>query len=210
MSVQVWLLFCATEAVLSFTPGPAVLLVISESLSSGAQAGIAASLGILTANAAYFALSGTSLGAVLVASGKAFLVVKWAGSCYLVWLGGRMILGLQGTSERDGATADATPRSQRRSFSLAVLTQGANPKALVFFTAILPQFINPAGPLLRQILILGVSSIGIEFVVLSIYVLTCHKARTWVARRRFTDALERVGGAFLIAAGIGLALLGRS
>ena len=65
MTMQAWLLFCATEAILCFTPGPAVLLVVSQAISRGTRAGFAATLGILTANIAYFALSGTSLGAVL-------------------------------------------------------------------------------------------------------------------------------------------------
>lgn len=209
MSFEAWLLFCATETVLCFTPGPAVLLVVSQSLSRGARAGFAASAGILTANAAYFTLSGTSLGAVLVASVEAFTVIKWAGAAYLVWLGGRMLFGNNGSPIR-AQGAEPSVRSGRRAFSLAVLTQGANPKALIFFTAILPQFIDPNEAVLRQILILGISSVVIEFLVLALYVGTCHTARMWVARPRIAGVLQRVGGAFLIATGVRLAVVERS
>lgn len=209
MSFEAWLLFCATETVLCFTPGPAVLLVVSQSLSRGARAGFSASAGILTANAVYFALSGTSLGAVLVASVTAFTVIKWVGAGYLVWLGGRMLVGSDGPPMRT-SEADSSAGSERRAFSLAVLTQGANPKALIFFTAILPQFIDPNQAVLPQILILGVSSVVIEFLVLALYVGTCHTARTWVARPRIASILQRVGGAFLIGTGVRLAVVERS
>jgi homoserine/homoserine lactone efflux protein len=91
-----------------------------------------------------------------------------------------------------------------------VVTQAANPKALVFFTAILPQFIEPASPLLPQVLILGASSFVIEVIVLSLYVATCHTARAWIGQRRFTGLLQRLGGACLIVAGARLALTRRT
>src|SRR5262245_28738357 len=161
MTLQTWLLFCATEAVLSFAPGPAVLLVVSQSLSRGAWAGVAASLGILAANAVYFALSGTSIGAVLVRSSVVFSIVRWVGAGYLIWMGTRMIWMRPNTNSLQLQADPAA--AKRNAFSLAVVTQGANPKALVFFTAILPQFINPAAPVVAQILILGISSVVIEF-----------------------------------------------
>jgi homoserine/homoserine lactone efflux protein len=91
-----------------------------------------------------------------------------------------------------------------------VVTQAANPKALVFFTAILPQFIEPASPLLPQVLILGASSFVIEVIVLSLYVATCHTAHAWIGQRRFTGLLQRLGGACLIVAGARLALTRRT
>src|SRR5215831_19116604 len=92
MALRTWLLFCATETVLCLTPGPAVLLVVSQAISRGAWAGLAATLGILTANTVYFALSATGVGAILLGSSGAFAIVKWLGAIYLVWMGARMIL----------------------------------------------------------------------------------------------------------------------
>src|SRR6202521_657241 len=128
MTFQAWLLFCATETILCFTPGPAVLLVVSQSISRGARAGLVASLGIVTANTAYFALSGASLGAVLVASWQAFTVIKWLGAGSLVWVGGQMLFKNQASSIRPDV-AETPAHTRQRAFSLAVLTQGANPKA---------------------------------------------------------------------------------
>src|SRR5438045_5455559 len=71
MTVETWLLFCVTETVLCFTPGPAVLLVVSLALTRGARAGLGGSIGILAANAGYFILSGTGIGAILLEIGRA-------------------------------------------------------------------------------------------------------------------------------------------
>jgi threonine/homoserine/homoserine lactone efflux protein len=91
------------------------------------------------------------------------------------------------------------------SFSSGFLTQGANPKALVFFAAILPQFIDPRDPIGIQLTILGTSSILIELLVLGIYTLACHHSRGWFRDSRFAASLERVGGALLVGAGAQLA-----
>jgi homoserine/homoserine lactone efflux protein len=203
MALRTWLLFCATDTVLCLTPGPAVLLVVSQAISRGTWSGLAASLGILATNAVYFALSATSVGALLVGSSRVFLVVKWLGAVYLVWMGARMIF----TKASVPSTPEIAPAaSTRTAFSLGVITQGANPKAIVFFTAILPQFIDPSAALVPQIVILGITSIAIELVVLSAYVATCHAARGLVGESRFALRLQRLGGAFLIAAGARLAV----
>lgn len=206
MSLQTWLLFCATEAALCFTPGPAVLLVISQSLSRGAGAGLAASVGILAANIAYFALSATGVAAVLLASSTVYAIVKWIGAAYLVGTGARLILERRPDDHSSPKMVASGGQARRSALSIGVLTQGVNPKALVFFTAILPQFINPAAPMWPQILVLGVSSVIIEFVVLCIYIGTCHTARGWIGQRRFARAVHRLGGVLLIAAGARLAV----
>jgi homoserine/homoserine lactone efflux protein len=76
---------------------------------------------------------------------------------------------------------------------------------LVFFAAILPQFIDPRGPIGIQLAILGTSSIVIELIVLGIYTLACHHSRGWFRDSRFAASLERVGGALLVGAGAQLA-----
>jgi threonine/homoserine/homoserine lactone efflux protein len=203
MSFETWALFCATEIVLCFTPGPAVLLVVSLALTRGAQAGLGASLGILTANAFYFALSATGIGAILLASWELFFLIKWLGAAYLVWLGLRMLLA---RAQRLTA-GDQRARRPVAPVRHGLITQGANPKALVFFTALLPQFVDPAHAVMTQIAILGVSSILIEFLVLGLYVAVCRRARGMMQRPGFATALNRTGGVLLIGAGAGMATL---
>lgn len=203
MTLQTWLVFCATETVLCFTPGPAVLLVVSLALTRGAHAGLGASIGILAANALYFVLSATGIGAILLASWQLFFLIKWLGAAYLVWLGVRMLLARPGGL----AASDAPSLRSVGPLRHGLITQGANPKALVFFTALLPQFVDPARGVPAQIAVLGVSSIAIECAVLGIYVAVCHRARRMMQRPGFATALNRTGGVLLIGAGAGMATI---
>jgi homoserine/homoserine lactone efflux protein len=200
VSFEAWLAFCVTETLLCLTPGPAVLFVVSVSLARGFRTGMAGALGILTTNALYFALSATGIAAALLASNEVFTALKWAGAGYLVWVGLRMIFS------RSAPALDPEPQPVHRSFLRGVVVQGANPKALVFFVALLPQFIDPKLPVARQVLILGVSSVLIEFVTLTLYVAVAVRARRF-AGARLAGPLERIGGGFLVAAGARLVLI---
>ena len=201
MSIELWIAFCVTEAVLCLTPGPAVLYVVSAAMTRGARAGLAGALGILAGNTFYFALSATGIAAVIVASSWLFSLLKWAGAAYLVWLGLRMLL--RRAEPAPGVVAEPPTR---RCFVRGFVVQAANPKALVFFVALLPQFIDPAAPVGRQILILGASSVLIELAVLALYAALAVRTRR-LAGSRWSGSLERVGGGFLVAAGARLALL---
>jgi homoserine/homoserine lactone efflux protein len=201
MTLQTWLLFCVTETALCLVPGPAVLFVLATALRRGFAPACVAAAGILAGNTFYFALSATGIAAVLVTSYAVFRVLKWAGAAYLIWIGMRMLLaraaGQPATAQRADGDADST-------FRRAFIVQAANPKALVFFVALLPQFINPTTGVPWQILLLGASSVLIEAMVLGAYAALAARART-VTEARIAGPLERVGGACLIAAGARLA-----
>jgi homoserine/homoserine lactone efflux protein len=207
MTIEAWALFCLTETLLCLNPGPSSLLVASVGLTRGRLSGALAGAGVIAANAVYFALSASGLAAVHGLSARAFFAVKWAGAGYLIWVGTRMIL--RSFRERGPETASLAAGSRRRSFRAGFVVQGANPNLLVYFGAILPQFIDPAGRLAPQLAILALSSFAIEFSVLCGYAALAAKA----GRRggaRFRTLLERAGGGMLIAAGAGLAALRRS
>lgn len=203
MTWQLWLLFVMTEAVLSLTPGPAVLYVLSQAIRRGAMKSVWASCGILTANAMYFALSATSLGALIVASYKLFFLIKWIGAAYLVYLGVGSFFGKGSVLSLPVEKPDARtgPRILRDGFFL----QAANPKALLFFTAILPQFIDAHHNVAVQILILGISSIVVEFIILFVYGQLAGRALATARNPRFEKITNRVAGSLLIGAGVGLA-----
>ena len=208
MTWQIWLLFVITEAVLSLTPGPAVLYVLSQAIRRGPGKSVWASWGILSANAMYFALSATSLGAVIVASYKLFFLIKWLGAAYLVYLGLCSFFGkssvLSLPEEKSGARTGT--RILRDGFFL----QAANPKALLFFTAILPQFIDAHHNVVFQVLVLGISSIVVEFAILFIYGQLAGRALSTARSPRFEKLTNRVAGSLLIGAGVGLARLHRT
>lgn len=204
MSFEAWLAFCVTETVLCFIPGPAVLFVVSMALANGRRPGLAASLGILAGNTFYFALSAMGVAAVIAASGQLFTLIKWLGAAYLVWLGLRMLLS---RAQADvGSARPSEPQAASHALLRGFVVQAANPKAIIFFVALLPQFINPKAGVGLQVLVLGISSVVIEFCVLLLYVLVAVRARA-VAGLRWTKWVERVGGGFLLAAGTRLALI---
>jgi threonine/homoserine/homoserine lactone efflux protein len=207
MTWQVWIAFAVLETVLCFTPGPAVLLVLSQALARGTAKTIWTILGIIAANTAYFVISATGLGAILVASYDLFFAIKWIGAAYLVWFGLNEIFGKRG---RLTVAADADPRGSAgamflRGFGL----QMSNPKALIFFTALVPQFVNPHAWLVPQIAILAATSMGIEFLVQISYAALAGRFTRLANEPRFTTAVSRTAGSLLIAAGIGMAALRR-
>jgi threonine/homoserine/homoserine lactone efflux protein len=190
------------------TPGPAVLYVLSQAIKRGPGKSVWASGGILSANAMYFVLSATSLGAVIAASYKLFFVIKWLGAGYLVYLGLRSFFGKTSVMALPEAGADS--RKGQRILRDGFFLQAANPKALLFFTAILPQFINARHNVAFQILVLGVSSIVVEFIILFMYGQLAGRALSAARSPRFEKVTNRVAGSLLIGAGVGLASLRRT
>ncbi len=205
MRWEIWLWFVVTEAVLSMTPGPAVLYVLSQAIQRGPARSVWASWGILSANAMYFILSATSLGAVIVASYKLFFLIKWLGAAYLVYLGIASFFGKSSVMSlpEAGAGSPTGLHILRDGFFL----QGANPKALLFFTAILPQFIDARHNVAFQIFILGISSIVVEFAILFTYGQLAGRVLSTARSPRFEKLTNRIAGSLLIGAGVGLARL---
>jgi len=198
-----WWLFATTELVLCLTPGPAVLFVLSSALRSGASRSLASNAGILAANTLYFALSATGLGALLAASWRIFFAIKWIGAAYLMWIGLRAIFG-------KAPVLNLEKSSDRRLFAGGFLVQVSNPKALVFFTAFLPQFIDFLLPIARQIVVLGATSVVIEFCVLAGYGIAAGRAARLARQPRYATLTNRIAGFLLAAAGTGLATLHRN
>jgi homoserine/homoserine lactone efflux protein len=208
MSWETWILFAITETALCLSPGPAVLLVLSQGLARGTLSSVWSNLGILAGNTMYFVLSATSLGAVLLASDELFSAVRWAGAAYLIWLGVTAFFGK--SSVLSVAPAGGPPSGRRRIFVNGFVLQAANPKALVFFTALLPQFMDPGGSVVSQVAILAVTSVVIEFFVLLGYGALAGRMTSFAARPRFRTLANRVAGSMLITAGLGMAALRRA
>jgi threonine/homoserine/homoserine lactone efflux protein len=192
------------------TPGPAVLYVLSQALENRPAKSIWASGGILSANAMYFALSATGLGAILVTSYRVFFLIKWLGAAYLVYLGLRSLLGKPRGAEIPSNVPRRNSRTGFRILRGGFFLQASNPKALLFFSAILPQFIDPRHAVAYQILVLGITSVAVEFVILLIYGELAGRAAARIRTPGFQRLTGRVAGSLLIGAGIGLAGLRRA
>lgn len=207
MSLDDWIVFAVMETALCLTPGPAVLLVLSQALTRGTAASLWSNAGILAGNTFYFVLSATGLGALLLASYDAFFAIKWLGAGYLAWLGVSTFLGRSVTMS---IPVSGEPGGGARALADGFILQVANPKALVFFTALLPQFIDPSGSVAGQVTVLAVTSIVIELFVLAGYGTLAGRFTGRAIQPRFARLTNRVAGSLLVMAGVGVAALRRS
>jgi homoserine/homoserine lactone efflux protein len=206
---EVFLAFAATNLLFAFSPGPAVLLTVSHGMRGGWGASLKVALGVQAGNAVYFALSALGLGAVLHSSEQLFHVVKWAGAAYLVWLGVRTWRGAKARAEAEDV-AGVPAVSGARPFTDAVLTQLANPKAVLFFGALMPQFIDPQGPLLAQYLVFGAICFATEVPVLGGYGWLAAEGGRLARSPRVALWRERVSGGLLVGVGASLAAIRRT
>jgi homoserine/homoserine lactone efflux protein len=206
MTFETWLLFLVMETALSLSPGPAVFYVVSQGIRAFPRA-VPATLGILSANACYFALSATSLGALIAASARFFTIAKWTGAAYLIYLGIKSLrsaaashsIALTGTSspaDRDalggGPPGVDTRGNDRRQIYLGALSlQLSNPKALLFFLALLPQFIDTQRAVAPQMLILAATSMLPECCILLAYGWLAHRAAHASARFGVTRSMNQ-------------------
>jgi threonine/homoserine/homoserine lactone efflux protein len=204
MSFEILLAFAATEFFLSLTPGPAVLTVVSQGIRHGAKQSVQGTFGILTGNAVYFFISAIGVGAALAASEFLFTAVRYLGAAYIIFIGGKMIVAsLSGSSDAELAPTESTTTGL---YLQGLTTQLANPKAIIFFTALLPQFVDPTGNVALQCFVLGVVSVGVEFPVLVFYGIMAARGRMLLQRKSYSRWVDRVAGLFLVGAGIKLAL----
>ncbi|MGW3342692.1 LysE family translocator [Nonomuraea rubra] len=144
--------FCAATLGLLLVPGPAVLYIVTRSVSQGRAAGLISVLGIHTGSIVHIAAAALGISALLSASATAFTIVKYVGVAYLVWLGIRKLMQKDGGEE----VVELKVQSKRRLFWEGFVVNVLNPKTAIFFLAFLPQFIQPsAGPVGPQILVFG-------------------------------------------------------
>ncbi|MGH8832916.1 MAG: LysE family translocator, partial [Polaromonas sp.] len=154
MPLTTYLLYLAAVALLILSPGPTMLMCMTTALNHGPRKALTSASGSVSAVLCVMLLSALGLGALLAASETAFTVAKFMGAAYLVWLGIK-------TFRSDAAVLQADaggPEASRRSFFLRGFLVGAsNPKAVLFFAAFFPQFLNPAAPFVPQFAILALT-----------------------------------------------------
>lgn len=194
------LLFALTELLLSLSPGPAVLLVMSQSLRNGFIAGVAAAMGILLVNVVYFILSAIGIGAALVASPNLFLAIKYAGALYLCWIAYEIVRGMITSSANDHLLQHPEPSfgSLFSSFSRGLLIQASSGKNIIIFLSIIPQFIDPTKETLFQFVALGCVSVAVELPVLLGYAYITAKLINFVRSGGTSKYLDGLSAAMLV------------
>ncbi|HEU4922961.1 MAG TPA: LysE family translocator [Burkholderiales bacterium] len=198
MAFETWLAFAAASAVLLVIPGPTILTVISYSVAHGGRANAPLVAAVALGDSTALVLSLIGLGALLSASAFAFTFVKLAGGFYLIYLGVKLLRsGVSGAE----LGAPQAPESRWKPFSNTYLVTALNPKGIVFFVAFLPQFINPAGDVPRQLWLLAITFVVMATLNAALYATFAASARRLLASERAQRRFNLAGGALLSAAG---------
>ena len=166
MSLTTYSLYLAAVAVLVLSPGPTMLACMTTALNEGKSSALAAAAGSISAALGVMTLSALGLGALLAASEFAFTTVKVIGAVYLIWLGIKTFRSDAGAIDIKMAASDSSKRF-RSPYARGFLVGSSNPKAILFFTAFFPQFLNPIEPFAPQYAILALTFVTLEFSVLA-------------------------------------------
>jgi len=166
MSLTTYALYLAAVAVLVLSPGPTMLLCVTTSLHDGRSGALASATGSISAALGIMTLSALGLGALLAASEVAFTLVKVTGAFYLIWLGVKTFFNKAEAMEIKG-TASHGGRRLRAHYVRGLMVGSSNPKAILFFTAFFPQFLNPIEPFVPQYAVLALTFVACEFSVLA-------------------------------------------
>ncbi len=202
MNWQLFSAFLVITVILFLTPGPIVTLVITTGARSGSRAALMTVAGATAGNAAMLACIAFGLTWILKSSAVIFETLRWVGAAYLIWLGVQVW-------RRAGVVSEATPPGGHvhawRGFIVAI----TNPKSIAFFTAFLPQFIDPTLPVERQLVMMCVGSVLIGGVLDSGWGIAASYGRAWFMKPHHNKILDRISGAVLVGGGVWLSLARR-
>jgi threonine/homoserine/homoserine lactone efflux protein len=203
--------FLLTVYVLIVIPGPSVLFVISRGVALGRRAALASVLGNTGGLSLQLVLVAIGIGSIVASSDAVFTAVKLLGAAYLVYLGARNILRRKSLSSLFTPAAAAEPKPLRRIIREGFFVGATNPKGVLMFTAILPQFIERSqGHVTLQLALLGSICVVIGLLSDATWAIASGSARQWFGRSpRRLERMTGAGGAMLIALGFGLALTSR-
>jgi threonine/homoserine/homoserine lactone efflux protein len=202
---SLWL-FAAAALALAVIPGPAVLYIVTRSVSQGRLAGVVSCLGVAVGGMVHVLAAAAGLSAVLATSALAFNIVKYAGAAYLLWLGIQRLT----RSPRADAEAAAEAHSLQRIFRDGIVVNVLNPKTALFFLAFLPQFVVPAkGHVPLQCAALGGLFVVIAMCTDATWSLAASGAGSWLKRHPGFVAAERyIAGGTYITLGLAAAVSG--
>ena len=201
--------YSLVAAVSVVSPGPATMLAIRNGAAGGLRAVLPSTLGNVTGLFLLSAAAMLGLGVVLQSSAMLFMLLKVAGAAYLLYIGLRHLLGRSNIAPPSDPAALA-PRSAGRLYSEAALVATLNPKPILFFTALFPQFLNAAEPLLPQFFILTGIFMALSLPSLLAYGLLARRARRLFQQPRAVLWINRAVGSVFVAFGVALLRLKRA
>lgn len=205
MQFSNWLVFCGVALLVTFTPGPAVLMAISNAVAIGPRRALICSLGNATGLLVVSGVAMTGMGVILATSATAFMVVKLAGAGYLIYLGIRQWRRRTDVFSSIPVTAGSTQHSAQRLFGQGMAVALTNPKAILFFSALFPQFLVPEAPIVTQFTLLTLTFAACAIFSHLVYILLAGSLKNLLGGNPRSRLFNRLtGGAFVL---LGLSLL---
>ena len=205
MTVESWIIYLVLVTAATATPGPAILFIITNSTSYGWKRAIWAALGNIVGLFCLGIIAITGLGTILNTSVVFFNILKYAGAAYLIYLGLKILLQKELDLSSINAPAHSTDISSRKIFLQALAVAISNPKAIVFLTALFPQFINIEQTLIPQFSILIITLMSFSFFFLMVYAFGAQRMKIWLNNSERITLFNRASGSIFIGFGLLLA-----
>ncbi|SFD70981.1 LysE family translocator [Pseudoalteromonas denitrificans] len=203
MSFEIWLAFIVASSVLTLIPGPCVLLVVTQALTKGMSSAFLCILGDVVGGVVLMILSLLGVGAILATSATLFTLFKWLGIIYMAYLGVCQII--EAKKNKAQKEHQNTQSLAVNSFNAGFLASLLNPKAIIFYMAFLPQFMNPQGDTLLQFSILIMTSSIVVGSILTGYALIASRTRKAFQSERSRKYFDYSGASFLIGSSVFMA-----
>ena len=213
MSFDTWIYYLLAVLILTASPGPSSLLCMTKGVQSGFILSIFTALGSLTAISGILTLSFTGLGVIIASSEVVFNVIKWTGAAYLIFLGWKSLRSSQQDYDQlPGQESDskAVRESILSHYVSGFIVGASNPKAILFFTALFPQFIDPSLALLPQFAVFASTFAVMELSWLLVYAYLVAKSSNWLFAKGRAKVFNRVTGGVFIGAGALLSTTSRA
>lgn len=207
MTIELWLTFALASTALLAIPGPTVMLVVSYVMGRGRESAWATVPGVVLGDFTAMTVSLLGAGAVLQTSASLFTAMKFIGAFYLVWLGIKLWRAKPELADMPKETLEKGSVSM---FWNTYVVTSLNPKGIVFFIAFLPQFVDAGSPALQQFVILEATFLVLALINILLWVFLASKMRQGFKRPSTLKMFNRVGGSFLIGAGVLTAATQRS
>jgi homoserine/homoserine lactone efflux protein len=205
MSFEFFIIYSATVFVASIIPGPSMLLALTHGMKYGARRTTVSALGNLSVTLLQAAISIAGLGAILLASEGLFNFIKWAGAVYLVYMGISIWRSPNMSVSEKTNSSHPSKVSLRKMYLQTAFVTAGNPKAIVFFTAVFPQFIDPNVAYIPQCgMLMGTGGV-IAFGCFMIYAIGGQNIMTLFSKATVGKYFNKIIGGTFIGAGIGLA-----
>ena len=201
MTAQSALAFAIGMFFLALSPGPGLATIISRALASGPLAGLAVTAGLVLADFCFIAVAMAGLTAMAATLGPLFQVIKYAGALYLLWLGWRAF-------RSKGAAITVAPRRGKgvlKDIGLGFLVTLGNPKAILFYGALLPTFMDMSRIGFADYLLLCAIVVVVSYVVYGAYIFLAERSRRLLSSTAASRVFNRLSGTVLIGAGIAVA-----